>query len=265
MQLSRKFLPYFTQAQVSISKSQTDAKESQMSAAEQLIQHASETRVYETSYEYHGHISPNLNGLRKKYPEYSDQLEQCFQVLRKGTKKNPKYQFAARHVVVPGNSDMGPIEKELGIVLPDFFTEFYSRVKCGVMVLRNPISVFDAETILDFALLYQQIDLENGVPPEPIRILRFACVPPFPVCFAIRQSQRDGRWHVVYVSDTWTRDEIVDDTLWPEAEHESLDQWMSRLLETDGSPLVLGGKDYHPPLWRNDIVRLSRSDVRFTQ
>ncbi len=230
-----------------------------MNANERLIQHATETRLYETAWEYLEHISPCLNRIRQRYPECSDQVVHGFKMLRKATKKIPQYQFAARHVVVTGSSDLEPIEKELAIVLPDFFKEFYSRVKCGLMLLRNPIVIFDAAEILDFAMLYRQIDLENGVPPEPIRVLRFACVPPFPVCFAIRQSQRDGQWHVVYVSDEWTRDELVGEALWPEAEQETLEQWMSRLLATDGSPLVLGSKAYPPPLWRSDIVRLSQS------
>ena len=226
-----------------------------MNAAELLIQHAAERRVYESEFEYFEDIAPYLNDYATRYPEATPQIESWFQTLRGSTRKNPTAQFSVQDVVINGCSDLTPIEEQLGIKLPDFFREFYHRIRGGVLALRNPIVLYDVHDMLDFAKVYQQVDVENGFPATPTMVLRFARIPPLPVCFAIRQRTTDGKWRVICLADENPREEILDESLWNEDKQETMGQWMKRLLDTDGSPLAIG-RSYPRPLWRHDIRRI---------
>jgi hypothetical protein len=230
---------------------------SSFTAAELLLEHATHQRVYQTSCEYREHVDPYLADYATRHPEMAQQSS-WFSVIEEVPTGDGgiRQTFSLKDIVIRGKSDFTLLEQQLDIELPDFFRDFYNQIQAAVLALLNPIVIYDVVEMLEVAALHQQIDIENGHPATPTHILRFAAMPPFPAWFAIRRRPFDGVWKVVSVTSDNTHEGLWTERFWPESCQETMDQWMRRLLETDGSPLTVG-RSYPPPLWRADMRRVS--------
>lgn len=215
-----------------------------MNAASLIFAQRDEVRRYSTGYNYTYRASHTLNWLKELEEQHPTLAASTALVIqsteeKSGDPRGAKDVFEARHVIVPGPGDVGVIERELGVEVPECLKAFYAQIQECLLLLRYPVRIYSPETLVAVEQELRAAERMAGCPePDGVSLLRLVEIPMFSSCFALRRFVSDGQWRMIHCGDE-TTDELQrhDDLRRPE-DVEDFDAWTRRILETDAVPLV---------------------------
>jgi hypothetical protein len=124
----------------------------------------------------------------------------------------------------------------LGVALPQSIHAFYSEVETCVLALRNLIWIKSPSEVVGFERMHRAFEVEGGEQIQPVRLIRFAESLIDGICFAFRKGTTDDAWRIV---TTWNEEttEYFQGAEFNGHGDPSIDEWMKRLMNTDGHPI----------------------------
>ena len=216
-------------------------------AIELLRAQAGTFRIYRAGTELADVVAYTLESYRKRFPDQS--WEGHFKQLSPGGPGEfPSY--AVRPMVRWGVADTGIFKRRWNVTLPDWMQEFYGEITCALLPMLNPISIKSpAEAV------YHEEEMReaSGETNLPYRVIRFADAAGDGTGFSLRQRLSDDTWHIIPTSGRFSRAEYQSES-WEEVRSDTdINQWLLRMLRTDGHPLKIGNEDIEPmPYYREE-------------
>jgi hypothetical protein len=220
------------------------------SAADQLLEHQKTPRRYWTSPAYIDVYNEERNQLRNQFPGCelptlkTDPSKCRIGPTQYRWRGAPAHWVEVKHLIVEGKADWNRLETAFQIELPQCLKDFYSKIQAATLVLDGFIVIHSPDGILELETMYRQIEREtnSGRPCKECSLLRFVSFPGIPAQLALRRWRSDGIWRVVLTYDDADTFEMQEnDQIFEESQlMETLDEWMERILATNGSPVVAG-------------------------
>lgn len=145
--------------------------------------------------------------------------------------------FETSHVIVPGPADTSPLESLLGTKLPECLSRFYRQISECILTLRLPVQIKSPAGVVRLEREMRQVEEEMGCGTDEMTFFRFGFVIGMSGTFALKKYQ-DEEWRVVLWSDEGEipAKEIMENDAYPS--FGCFDEWVCRLLETDGGYLA---------------------------
>lgn len=149
-----------------------------------------------------------------------------------------------KHLVRWGCGDASILEKRWNIELPDWFRHFYSKVETAVLAWRNLFCVLHPQNII---LVEEEHREWHDNKDLAVRLVRFAQVWGSGDYLALRQSTKDQKWRIMYVSHEESTAYFQAPQMDGSEDDEDLAAWMSRMIMTDGHPMLKGNQEFEDP------------------
>lgn len=220
------------------------------SAADQLLEHQKTPRRYWTSPAYIDGYNEERSQLQNQFPGCElPKLKTDPSKCRIGPTKYrwrgaPAHWVEVNHLIVEGQADWSQLEAAFQMELPQCLKDLYSQIQAATLVLDGFIVIESPQGILSLETMYRQIEREtdSGRPCKEYSLLRFVSFPGIPAQLALRRWKSDGVWRVVMTYDGVDTFEMQEnDQIFEQSQlMEILDEWMARILATNGSPVVAG-------------------------
>ena len=205
-------------------------------AIDRLWNSKDELRIYESKLAYAGTIDQN---------EY---LNYCFPagswrafdraISREDPVDNNADRFAVKHLIQWGKADTSVFKEKLGVEMPDWVHEFYSKIVCCVLNLRNCIYIKSPAQAVEDEINFREWTGETHLPVRFIRFVEFG-VEGNGIAFG--QPKPEGPWGIDYY---WHAEGVAEhqssDAPCPESD---IGAMINRLLDTDGHPVWKGWED----------------------
>ncbi len=185
--------------------------------------------------------------LANRHPSLS--AEEHLHELESQNESETRFQrLAVRHMCELGPADLGGLEEYIGCALPPDISRFFQSFGECILFLRYPIRIFSPTAIVERESMLREAERKAGcfVPCE-VTVLRFTQIEVFASAFALRKFQ-DGLWRVIIWGDETTEDlQNSADEQFSSAGVENFDEWLIRLLKSDGYPLDPAFPDFFRP------------------
>ena len=199
-------------------------------------------RYYETDTSLVDNVNVMLADLRKMYPR--DDWEGFIREITPPSGDLGGV-YGARPIIKWGLANTSIFKTKWGVVLPDWMEEFYGQIICGLLPMLNQIRIFSPEEAVAAEDERRKASEEQHL---PCRLIRFADGASDGSGFSLRQRLCDDQWEIIvtsgsfsvesYQSEEWEGDEDKD---------KNINDWLLRMLQTDGHPLMIG--NIHEPMW----------------
>ncbi|MFM2142764.1 MAG: hypothetical protein RLZZ476_1308 [Verrucomicrobiota bacterium] len=210
-----------------------------MNAIQRLKEEAKKIRIYQTSLtSWTDSAEGFLNGIAARHPDFP--IQEYYQEIERQNGAGQRIRkIAVKHACVPGKADTRELEDYIGQKLPEDLARFYGNFMEAALFLRHPIHIYPPSSIVEYERLIR--DIERGSDRAPrsseVKVLRFVHIEVFAPMFALRKFE-DGGWRVIVWGGLETTAELQDPaTERGEFHVETFDEWLVRLLDTDGFPL----------------------------
>lgn len=216
------------------------------SAADLLLEHQKTPRHYWTSPAYIELFSEERARLLEAYPQCRlPQLRTDPKKRRTGPEPSPSpwpnstaQWVEAQHLIIEGKADWSNFENDFQMEMPDCLKRFYSKIQEATLVLDGFIVIESPNGIVDLENMFRRF----GRPCKEYSLLRFISFPEQSAQLALRRWKSDGVWRVVLAYDDVDTYELQEnDAIFEESQPmETFDEWMARILTTNGSPVIPG-------------------------
>lgn len=212
-----------------------------MDAATQILSRADESRLYRPQYwRYRQGIEMVLEHYEKVHPGFhmSDYLA-AEKFIDPGDSELDE-NFRVKHAIIAGSPGTEVIADEFKMIVPQELKHFYARIHECLLILRYPVRILSPQRLVETEKMYRDVDRECGREvPDEVGVLRFAQIPTFSSCLALRHFKTDDTWRMIDVGESSTLElQDRDDDVWDPTGFELMDDWFRRILDTDASPLV---------------------------
>ena len=222
-----------------------------MSAADQLLEHQKMPRRYWTTSEYVDLYDRQRQRFHEQYPgstlpelKNEPQKHSIGPIPQHRWPDSTVQGIEARHLIVEGKADWTRLENTFQMELPGCLKDFYSKIQTAALALDGLIIIESPDRIVDIESEHRRIERETkwGRPCKEYSLLRFVSFPKTPRQLALRRWKSDGVWRVVVTySHLDTHEMQKNDRIFEEEQPmETLDEWMARILATNGSPVAIG-------------------------
>ncbi len=172
-----------------------------MNAVNLLLEDSREQRTYRTSSVYRRWLRDYQSSFEEAFPDQDWQDSMRLLSEDEPGKYNPldgpTYDISVKHMVRWGCGDASILEKRWNIVLPEWFLLFYSKVETAVLTWRNMFYLLHPQSII---LVEEEHRDWHDNKSAAVRLIRFAEVWGAGDYLALRQSTKDQKWRVMYVS-----------------------------------------------------------------
>jgi hypothetical protein len=143
-----------------------------------------------------------------------------------------------QHLIIEGKADWSNLENDFQMEMPECLKSFYSKIQAATLVLDGFIVIVSPDAIVDLENMYRRF----GRPCQEYSLLRFISFPEQSAQLALRRWKSDGVWRVVLAYDDVDTYELQEnDAIFEKNQPmETFDEWMARILATNGSPVIPG-------------------------
>jgi hypothetical protein len=212
-----------------------------MKALELLRQQEGEYRIYEPNSYLCDSMELAVSEFNVNYPDRD--WSECYKRVP-AIKEGAPPSVAARFLIRWAPADTSVFREELGVALPNWMEEFYGEITCAALPMLKFIEILSpAESVA------HEHDRRRGLDEtrDPCRLLRFSRAAADGFGFSLYRQLKDDRWVIVGTPYWGCRMPKAPADEWPESETDAdINEWLLRLLETDGYPLIKGRKHGEP-------------------